>query len=70
MIQFKNTKIVMQTLMYLLLSHLLMAQDKFCNSLVYIVNVKNVTEPRHEKTNVVVSDLVLHKPGCIATEDG
>ena len=27
-------------------------------------------EPRHEKTNILVSDLVRHKPGCTATEDG
>ena len=27
-------------------------------------------EPRHGKTNVLVSDLVRHKPGCTATEDG
>ena len=27
-------------------------------------------EPRHEKTNVLVSNLVRHKPGCTATEDG
>ena len=27
-------------------------------------------EPLHEKTNVLVSDLVRHKPGCTATEDG
>ena len=27
-------------------------------------------EPRHEKTNTLVSDLVRHKPGCTATEDG
>ena len=26
-------------------------------------------EPRHEKTSVLVSDLVRHKPGCTATED-
>ena len=26
-------------------------------------------EPCHEKTNVLVSDLVRHKPGCTATED-
>ena len=25
-------------------------------------------EPRDEKTNVLVSDLVRHKPGCTATE--
>ena len=24
-------------------------------------------EPRHEKTNNLVSDLVRHKPGCTAT---
>ena len=27
-------------------------------------------EPRHEKTNVLVSDLVRHKLGCTATKDG
>ena len=27
-------------------------------------------ETRHEKTNVLVSDMVQHKPGCTATEDG
>ena len=27
-------------------------------------------EPRHEKTNILVSDLVRHKPGCTAKEDG
>ena len=36
----KNTKTVMQTYMYLFHSQLHMAQDKFCNSLVYTVNVK------------------------------
>ena len=45
MIQFKNTKkTVMKTYMYLLLSRLHMAQDKFCHFLVYIVNVKNITK--------------------------
>ena len=29
-----------------------------------------IYEPRHEKTNVLVCDLVRHKPGCTATEDG
>ena len=28
-----------------------------------------IFEPYHEKTNVLVSDLVRHKPGCAATED-
>ena len=27
-------------------------------------------EPRREKTSVLVSDLVRHKPGCAFTEDG
>ena len=31
---------------------------------------KPTYEPRHEKTKVLVYDLVRHKPGCIATEDG
>ena len=31
---------------------------------------KQTNEPCHEKTNVLVSDLVRHKPGCTATEDG
>ena len=26
--------------------------------------------PRHEKTNVLVSDLIGRKPSCTATEDG
>ena len=28
----------------------------------------NTFEPRHEKTNILVSDLVQHKPGCATTE--
>ena len=31
---------------------------------------KLITEPHHEKTNILVSDLVRHKPGCTAKEDG
>ena len=30
----------------------------------------NINEPRYEKTIVLVSDMVLRKPGCTATEDG
>ena len=30
---------------------------------------QHLFEPRHEKTNVLVSDQVRHKPGCTATED-
>ena len=33
------------------------------------VSIQNL-EPRHEKTNDLVSDLVRHKPGCTDTEDG
>ena len=29
-----------------------------------------LNEPRHDKTNILVSDLVRHKSGCTATEDG
>ena len=29
-----------------------------------------LSELRHENTNIQVSDLVQHKPGCTATEDG
>ena len=29
-----------------------------------------INEPRHEKINVLVSDLVQHKPGVTATENG
>ena len=35
-----------------------------------IGQIKRKFEPRHEKTNILVFDLVPHKPGCIATEDG
>ena len=34
------------------------------------VTMAILIEPRHEKTNILVSDLVRHKPGCTATEDG
>ena len=37
----------------------------------YEVNVGvRINEPRHEKPNILVSDLVRHKPGCTLTEDG
>ena len=29
-----------------------------------------IFELHYEKTNVLVSNLVLHKPGCTATKDG
>ena len=36
----------------------------------HVIPCRSIFEPRHEKTNVLVSDLVRHKPGCTATEDG
>ena len=36
----------------------------------HVLMVWLIYELRHEKTNVLVSDLVRHKPGCTATEDG
>ena len=35
-----------------------------------LAEVLLIIEPLHEKTNILVSDLVRHKPGCKATEDG
>ena len=29
-----------------------------------------IIELHHEKTTILVSDMVQHKPGCTATEDG
>ena len=34
-----------------------------------VMGVPHNNEPCHEKTNILVSDLVLHKPGCTVTED-
>ena len=31
---------------------------------------EGINEPRREKTSILVSDLVRHKPGCTVTEDG
>ena len=36
----------------------------------YIFYGKYIHEPCCEKTNILDSDLVRHKPGCTATEDG
>ena len=35
-----------------------------------LILFKLADEPRHEKTNILLSDLVQQKPGCTATEDG
>ena len=34
------------------------------------INSIYTNEPRHEKTNILVSDRVRHNPVCTATEDG
>ena len=39
----------------------------FAEAIYIHVNRKNSFEPRHEKTNVLVSDLVQHKPDCTVT---
>ena len=47
---------------YKVISEITFIQDR--RSALILLN-----EKRHEKTNVLVSDLVRHKPGCPATED-
>ena len=37
---------------------------------VHNVQLMKGYEPRHEETSVLVFDLVRHKPGCTALEDG
>ena len=37
---------------------------------VHNVQLMKGYEPRHEETSVLVSNLVRHKPGCTALEDG
>ena len=55
------------TLALICMTHLL------CYSLTITIiteeQIRWLFEPRHEKTNVLVSDLVRHKLGCTATED-
>ena len=45
-----------------------------CTYTVYLIDILDngpfVNELRHEKTNILVSDLVGHKPGSTAIEDG
>ena len=41
-----------------------------CSGLRFLLVSGKGCEPRHEKTNVLVSDLGRHKPGCTATDDG
>ena len=50
------------------LSLLLVASLEYCRKLFILRNTEN--EPRHEKTNILVSDRVRHKSGCTATGDG
>ena len=41
-----------------------------CEYTVVFLSPLVTNEPRHEKTNVLVSDYVRHKQGCTATENG
>ena len=45
--------------------------SKLIIPIVMLENFGSLTfEPRHEKTNVLVSDLDRHIPGCTATKNG
>ena len=49
------------------------AKMKF--AVLFVVDVRfgavlSIIEPRHKKINVLVTDMVQHKPGCTATEAG
>ena len=44
--------------------------SKLSRSKIHSKYAYDYIEPRHEKTNILVSDLVRHKPVCTATEDG
>ena len=46
---------------------LLISSEHLSDQRIFVLAFLN--ELRHEKTNVLVSDLVRHKPGCTATED-
>ena len=48
-------------------SKLLLSSRVIENSRTYC-NITTTYEPCHEKTNILVSDRVLHKLGCTATE--
>ena len=50
----------------------LLRDEICCNDMskVYMKGVNVSYEPYHEKTNIMVFDVVRHKPGCTVTEDG
>ena len=45
------------------------SEDSFSRDVAHFFSTKSF-EPRREKTNILVSDPVRHKPGCTATEGG
>ena len=47
-------------------THIILSRQQTAKMLIRL----SIYELRHEKTNILVSDLVQHKPGCTATEDG
>ena len=54
----------------LVLSKRFCCVDVICDLVHDAETIHGIIEPRHEKTNVLVSELVLHKPDCTVTEDG
>ena len=47
----------------------LIRQPKCAGRFASLMLIHVTYERRHEKTNVLISDLVRHKPGCAVTED-
>ena len=61
---------LVMTVSYKILLAELTTCEVACKTAVKATVGSRTNEPRHEKTNVLVSDQVRHKPGCTATEDG
>ena len=58
------------TLFFISEHNALTKMKKFDKILETVTIPRKLFEPSHDQTNVLVSDLVRHKPGCTATEDG
>ena len=59
----------LKTLIQEIIVHICTDAQKTIGSTLNLEIIKT-NEPRHGKTNVLVSDLIRHKPGCTTTEDG
>ena len=55
---------------HMILSSVELAECPLCGKRLLTQFTIHTNEQRHEKNNVLVSDLVQHKLGCTATEDG